>query len=254
MRLDVKNLSFTYGTHKVLDDVSFSLKGGQLVTILGKNGAGKTTLFKSLLGLLPHQSGEVFIDDKDLFKLQIKDKAKLIAYIPQESRQIFAYTVEDAVLMGCTPNVSTLSSPKEKERMAVKEVLKELGIEHLKNRDVNAISGGERQLVLCARALLASASTLVFDEPTASLDLGNQIKVLKTISSLTKKGYLAIVSTHNLEQALNFSNRIIMIEHGKILFNGTSEELLGTNILSTFYNIDISVKKYDSWYVVIPEN
>lgn len=252
MNLRVENLSFSYPKGKVLNNISFDAHSGEFITLLGKNGAGKTTLFRSLLGILKSE-GKVIIDGTDISKLPPREKAKRIAYIPQETRQVFAYTVQDAVLMGCTPNLSSMSSPKEKDVKMALKALETLGIMYLKDRNVNELSGGERQLVLCARALASSASCLVFDEPTASLDLGNQTKVLKTISFLTKNDYLAIVSTHNLGQALNYSSRIIMLDEGKIVFDNTPQVLAESPILKVFYGINLSVEKHNNWFVVIPK-
>ena len=186
--------------------------------------------------------------------MSIKERAKKTAYIPQETKQVFAYSVLSQVLMGCTANISTLASPGEKEVQTALDALKTLGIEHLKDRNINALSGGERQLVLCARALAGKAKCLLFDEPTASLDYGNQISVLSIIHKLTKSGYLAIVSTHNVEQALNFSTRIILLNNKQITFNGTPEQLVNSDILERFYMTPLSVIKIDGRYYIKPES
>lgn len=252
--LEISNLSFSYSKRPVLENISLSAKGGEFISLLGANGSGKTTLFKSILGLLKIKSGSVSINGEELCAMSIKDRAKKTAYIPQETKQIFAYSVLSQVLMGCTANISTLSSPGEKETEIALEALRTLGIEHLKDRNINALSGGERQLVLCARALAGKAKCLLFDEPTASLDYGNQISVLSTIYKLTKNGYLAIVSTHNVEQALNFSTRIVLLENKRITFNGTPEQLVNSDILERFYSIPLSVIKHDGRYYIKPES
>lgn len=253
MRLEVKDLSVSYPKHEVLNNVSFSSESGEFISLLGVNGSGKTTLFKSILGLLKTTSGSVSIDGENLNNMSAKERAKKTAYIPQETKQVFAYSVLSSVLMGCTSNISTLSSPHEKEVEIAIDALKTLGIEHLKDRNINALSGGERQLVLCARALSTRAKCLLFDEPTASLDYGNQISVLSTIHNLTKQGYLAIVSTHNVEQALNFSTRIILLANKKITFNGTPEMLASSDIFKHFYSIPLSVIKHDGRFYIRPE-
>ena len=254
MILEISDLSFSYPKHPVLQNISLSAKDGEFISLLGNNGSGKTTLFKSILGLLKVKSGSVSIDGENLSTMSIKERAKKTAYIPQETKQVFAYSVLSQVLMGCTANISTLSSPGEKEVQTALDALKTLGIEHLKDRNINALSGGERQLVLCARALAGKAKCLLFDEPTASLDYGNQISVLSIIHKLTKSGYLAIVSTHNVEQALNFSTRIILLNNKQITFNGTPEQLVNSDILERFYMTPLSVIKIDGRYYIKPES
>ena len=254
MILEISDLSFSYPKHPVLPNISLSAKGGEFISLLGNNGSGKTTLFKSILGLLKVKSGSVSIDGENLNNMSIKERAKKTAYIPQETKQVFAYSVLSQVLMGCTANISTLASPGEKEVQTALDALKTLGIEHLKDRNINALSGGERQLVLCARALAGKAKCLLFDEPTASLDYGNQISVLSIIHKLTKSGYLAIVSTHNVEQALNFSTRIILLNNKQITFNGTPEQLVNSDILERFYMTPLSVIKIDGRYYIKPES
>ena len=254
MILEISDLSFSYPKHPVLQNISLSAKGGEFISLLGNNGSGKTTLFKSILGLLKVKSGSVSIDGENLNNMSIKERAKKTAYIPQETKQVFAYSVLSQVLMGCTANISTLASPGEKEVQTALDALKTLGIEHLKDRNINALSGGERQLVLCARALAGKAKCLLFDEPTASLDYGNQISVLSIIHKLTKSGYLAIVSTHNVEQALNFSTRIILLNNKQITFNGTPEQLVNSDILECFYMTPLSVIKIDGRYYIKPES
>ena len=254
MILEISDLSFSYPKHPVLQNISLSAKGGEFISLLGNNGSGKTTLFKSILGLLKVKSGSVSIDGENLNNMSIKERAKKTAYIPQETKQVFAYSVLSQVLMGCTANISTLASPGEKEVQTALDALKTLGIEHLKDRNINALSGGERQLVLCARALAGKAKCLLFDEPTAALDYGNQISVLSIIHKLTKSGYLAIVSTHNVEQALNFSTRIILLNNKQITFNGTPEQLVNSDILERFYMTPLSVIKIDGRYYIKPES
>ena len=250
MKLQVENLSFSYGQKEIFDSISFSVKSGEFVSLLGANGEGKTTLFRSILGFIEPTKGTVSIDSKNLKDIPLKEKAKLIAYIPQESKQTFDYSVKNTVLMGLTPHLSSMSMPSKADEEKVLEALEDFDILKLKDKSINAISGGERQLALTSRAIVQNAGLLIFDEPTSSLDYGNGIKVLKKIQELTSKGFGAIVSTHNIEQALNYSSRLILLKNKHIVFDGNSDELLGTNILKTFYSIPLKVEKYNNRFVI----
>ena len=253
MKLEIRDLTFSYdGKKKVLDDISMSASGGQFIALLGRNGAGKTTFFKNLLGLLKCQSGQIFIDGETFSSLSIKERAKCIAYIPQESNPAFSYTVLTSVLMGTTNAVSTLSSPGKEETDRAWSAMRRFNIEHLAHRHVNTLSGGERQLVLCARAIAQEAGILLFDEPTSNLDWANQIKTLENIRKLTDEGYIAIVATHNLEQALNYSTRLLLLKKGKLCHDSDAESLVSSPLLSSFYDMDIIVERYRGHYVCIP--
>lgn len=250
MRLQVENLSFSYGQKEILNSVSFSIESGEFVSLLGANGEGKTTLFRAILGFIQPTEGTVRIDSKNLKDIPLKEKAKLIAYIPQESKQTFEYSVKNTVLMGLTPHLSSMSMPSKADEEKVLKALDDFGILKLKDKSINAISGGERQLALTSRAIVQNAGLLIFDEPTSSLDYGNGIKVLKKIQELTKNGFGAIVSTHNIEQALNYSSRLILLKNKHIVFNGSSDELLKTNILQNFYSVPLKVEKYNKRFVI----
>ena len=254
MKLEIRNLSFSYdGRRKVLDGMSLSADEGQFICLLGRNGAGKTTLFRTLLGTLRKKEGEILTDGDDLSKLSARERAGRIAYIPQESSQSFSYTVLNAVLMGTTNRISTLASPGEKEVNTAIEALRRFGIEALKDRKTDSLSGGERQLVLCARAVSQNARILLFDEPTSSLDWANQIRTLSLIRSLTREGYLAIVSTHNVQDALNYADRIVLLDRGRIVSDSTPAELAENSALADFYSLPLTIKRVDDTYVCIPE-
>ena len=254
MKLEIRDLTFSYdGKRNILDGISTSFESGEFTVVLGRNGAGKTTLFKNLLGLLKPQKGEVLCDGLSFSDMSVREKARKIAYIPQESNPAFSYSVLTSVLMGTTSMISSLSSPKEKEIRKAYEALEKFHIADLAGRKTNTLSGGERQLVLCARAVAQEAGILLFDEPTSNLDWANQIKTLGNIRALTRDGYTAIVSTHNLEQALNFATRLILIKDGKLCYDASPAELASSSLLSSFYDIDISVEEYKGHYICIPK-
>lgn len=201
MSLKIENLNFSYGSHKVLSDVNLLIEDGQTVTLLGPNGAGKSTLFKCILGLLNNYDGKILIDGTSIKDMTIRQRAKAISYIPQKHSQTYDFSALEIVLMGCSVKLSALQNPGKNEIKAAIKAMQLIGIEHLKDRKISEISGGEQQMVLIARAIAQNGKILVLDEPTSALDFGNVIRVQKCIKELSEKGYTIIQSSHQPEQA-----------------------------------------------------
>lgn len=264
MKLEVRNVSYTYAHARkpsakantkadiktnikadalVLNDVSFSISSGEMIAFLGKNGAGKTTLLRIIPSFLTPLGGDVLIDGVPVHSMSLQAKAKAIAYIPQFSQTAFAYTVKESVLMGRSPHISLFSKPSREDERRALEILQELGILALADRPTNEISGGERQLVLIARALMQDAKLLILDEPTSFLDYSNQLLVLEKTYELVKKGYACLYSTHNPDLALAYSTRVLAMDKGKIAFSMKPEELEGSNALSSIYKRPLIVER-----------
>ena len=243
MSISIKNLNFSYGNRQILHDVEFYSDTGSLIALLGPNGAGKSTFFRCILGFLKPDSGEILLNGKDISTLTRAQVAREIAYIPQSITPTFNYTVLDTVLMGTSNSLSTFQAPSAAHKEKALEILRSLGILHLAHRGCGSISGGERQLVLLARALIQDAGILLMDEPTANLDYGNQYRVMKRIAGLAADGYTVIFSTHDPNQALLHADRIFVLKDGRTLTNGAPEEVLTEEKLSQLYGIDISVRK-----------
>ena len=183
--LEVNHLRFSYGKNPVLRDIHFRAVSGEMVCILGPNGTGKSTLFKCMLGLLRGWDGEIALNGEDIRQMKPGERAKKMAYIPQAANPAFAYSVLDMVTMGTTAGLHGLRVPGKKERTIAVAALEKLGIGHLLERDYTSLSGGEQQLVLIARALAQGSNTLIMDEPTSSLDYGNQVRVELQLRKLT---------------------------------------------------------------------
>ena len=242
MRLEVKDLSFSYGDNKVLNNVSFSSSGGEAIAVLGPNGVGKSTFFKCILGFLPIGKGKIEIEGKDVSIMKGKELSKYIAYIPQSSSPVFNHTVLDSVAMGMNNQIGLFSAPGEKEREKAAAALDRLGILKLKDRGCLNISGGERQLMLIARAMVQDARIIVMDEPTSSLDYGNSYRVMETIMSLSKDGYTILFSTHDPDAAMRYSDRVIAFYKGEIIRDGKPSTVLNTDVLSTLYSINVAIR------------
>ena len=246
MKLEAKNLSFSYGKRKVLSDVSFQLDETMMLSLLGRNGSGKTTLLRLLLGFLTPDAGVITIDGKDIREMKERERASLIAYIPQSVNMVYSYTVMNTVLMGRAPALSIFERPGNKDNERAEKALRMLGIWELRDRSINAISGGERQLVLIARALTQDARILLLDEPTASLDYSNQLLVMERAGMLSKDGYTLILSTHDPAQALTYATSVLALSDGGILYSGGPDGLLDGKVLSALYGRELVVREIES--------
>ena len=254
MTLEIRNLCFSYRDHQVLRGVDLTVGEGEMVALLGKNGAGKTTLLRLIPGFLRAGSGDILIDGTPVGEMKLRDRARLMAYIPQITRSAFPYSVRTSILMGCSNSLSLLQSPGKKEEEKVDRMIDLLKLHDIAGRNMDNISGGERQLVLVARAMMQDAKLLILDEPTSFLDYSNQLLVLEKVSDLVKNGYSCIFSTHNPDQALMHSSRVVAMADGAVVHDGRPESLMGNDVLSKLYGRKISVIRTETGRLAcIPE-
>ena len=237
--LEVSNLGFSYGNQAVLKDISFTAHAGDLIALVGPNGVGKSTMFKCILGFLKGHQGTIRIDGRLTGELSAKETARLVAYIPQSSAQVFDYTVLELVLMGLASQLSLLATPSKTEEDRALAVLDELSIAHLAHRGCGQISGGEYQLALLARALLQQARILIMDEPTANLDYGNQYRVMERIGNLTKRDFIVMLAAHDPNQVLQHATRALIIKEGSLLADGAPADVMTEELLSSIYGIEV---------------
>lgn len=241
MKLEANGLAFGYRKHPVGRDVSLALAAGEIVCLLGPNGGGKTTLFRTLLGLLPVQGGSVTLDGADLGALPRREVAKRIAYVPQAHVGYFPFTVREVVLMGRTAHLATFAGPSRRDRELADEALARLGLARLADAIYTQISGGERQLALIARALAQAAPLLVMDEPTASLDFGNQVRVLDQVTALARAGIGVLLSTHDPDQAFQCADRVALLRGGELIAQGPPAAVLTGERLRELYGVAVEV-------------
>jgi len=246
MRLRADGLSIGYRDHLVGRDISFALGPGEILCLLGPNGSGKTTLFRTLLGLLRPLAGRVLLDEASLDSLRPAEIAQRMAYVPQAHATEFSFAVLDVVLMGRTSRLKAFASPGVADERIARDKLESLGVAHLVPHDYTRISGGQRQLVLIARALAQEAPILVLDEPTASLDFGNQSIVLGRVRDLAKQGYGVVLSTHDPDHALMVATRVAIIALGGLYAFGPPEDVVTGEILSSIYHTDVRVEETSS--------
>jgi len=250
--LEARGLGYGYPGREVGRGLELALSAGEVLCVLGPNGGGKTTLFRTLLGLLDAQAGEVRLEGALLGALPRAEVARRMGYVPQGSAAQFAFTVRDAVLMGRTAHVGLFAAPGAADRAAADAAIAALGIAALAGRVITELSGGERQLAMIARALAQGARLLVLDEPTASLDFGNQVRVLREIRSLAAEGYAVVFSTHDPGQAFLAASRVLLLAQGGALRQGTPEEVITSDNLRAVYGVEVRVAALDGLRACLP--
>lgn len=246
--LEIINASCGYQkrteTKTVLENFNLTLEKGQLMCLLGANGAGKTTVFKTILGSLPLLAGGILIDGTPISQMDQKTRASKIAYVPQQHTPPFPYTVLQVVEMGRCIHVSSFASPTPADTRKAEETLCRLGIGHLKDAVYTELSGGERQLVLIARALAQEAEYLLLDEPTASLDYGNQIRLLREIRNLADGGIGVCMILHDPKQALLLDRDVtVILDKGRTL-RGKARQVITPQLLEELYHVQAELKSW----------
>jgi iron complex transport system ATP-binding protein len=241
--LAARSLGFGYGTKVVGRDVSLEVRPGEVLCLLGPNGSGKTTLFKTMLGLLPPQAGEVTLDGISLAQLRRSEIARRVAYVPQAHTAHFPFRVLDMVVMGRTAHLGLFAAPTLEDRRKAMQALAVLGIADLAGMEYTRISGGQRQLALVARALAQGAPAIVMDEPTASLDFGNQVVVLAEVRRLAAEGLAVVLSTHDPDHAFSVGSRVALLDAGRLVAQGAPQEVLTPARLRAVYGVSVVVER-----------
>lgn len=238
--IKLENIKYGYNKNNIiLEDINLSIGKGEIVSILGANGCGKSTLLKIMLGVLKQISGSVKVYDYDVHKAPKKIISKLLSYVPQSHNAVFPYDVLDVVLMG-RAHGKLLKNYSKTDYELAEEALNSLKIYHLKDRIYSKLSGGERQLVLTARAVAQGSEYCFMDEPVASLDYGNQYRLLDTIKDLSKKGLTFIVTTHNPDHVRYTGGRAVLMKNKGIFLDGRVEDVINKNSLYELYKIKVN--------------
>lgn len=239
MILEGKGLTIGYSDRVVGRGLDVRLEKGEVLALLGPNGGGKTTLLRTLLGLLAPHAGEIRLNEKRLSFYSVKERARVLAYVPQVHIGTFAFTVETVVLMGRIAHGNLFSRPSAHDHAIAAAALDRFGIAHLAQRPYTMISGGERQLALLARALAQEPSFVVLDEPTASLDFGNQGKVMGEIRALAASGHGVLFTTHDPNHALRAADRAYLLRDGTRIAEGPVKTVLTRAQLETLYHAPV---------------
>lgn len=251
MILSVEELEFLYQNHEVLDDIAFSIDAGEVVAILGPNGVGKTTLLKCLNRILRPKKGVVTLDGEDLGRLDLRNIARRVGYVPQrvETGRLTAF---DAVLLGRRPHIGW--DITERDLRIVDAIFHRLSMDKLRLSYIDEMSGGELQKVAIARALVQDPKVLLLDEPTSSLDLKNQVEILSLIVQVVRQHNIAAVMTmHDLNQALRYANRFIFLKDGHIYVHG-GRDVVTNDVIEAVYGIPVIIGEIAGVQCVIPDD
>ena len=248
--LKCDDIRFRYGRTGpfVLNGASLELKAGEIGILLGKNGAGKTTLFKSILGIQKPSGGCVSFDGENLLKLPRRERARKIAYVPQNI-QFGELSVFDSVLMGRVSYFGLKAGPEDYE--AVEKILEDMGLTAYADRNVDALSGGERQKIAIARAMAQEPKLMVFDEPTGNLDIANEHLILAEAKKLAReKGIAVLSSLHDLNQALNFGDKFFFLKDGVVKYAG-GKEVFREETIEDIFGLRVRIVEIENQKVIL---
>jgi len=237
MIYSIQNVSYKYpGTSRaVISNVSLTLREGEILSILGPNGAGKTTLLNCMVKLNIPCEGDIFLRGKNIRDMSAKEVAGIVGYVPQTHMPVFGYTVLNFVLMGRAPKIGIFKRPNRDDEDAAFEALETLNIAHLANRPYTEISGGERQQATIARAVAQNPAVILFDEPTAHLDYGNQHRILLLLRSMARRGFSVVLTTHNPDHAILLGGSAAVLDREGRLATGESHTVINEARLIDLY-------------------
>lgn len=238
----VRGLEFSQkGRAHRLTGIDVTVQSGQISCLLGPNGSGKSTLLRCMLGLLPITGGTVEVHGRNLPALSARERAKLVAYVPQSTATTFPFTTADIAVMGRTPHLPPGRTPGRRDRQIAQDVLADLGIAHLAEQSFASLSGGQQAMTMLARALVQQAPVMVLDEPTAALDLGNATTVLEVVTDLARRGHTIVMTTHQPEHALWVGDHVTLLAEGRVIGAGAPGDVLTSERLSAVYGIPVVV-------------
>lgn len=242
--LEVENLSAGYENGNVIENISFSLKKGEFISILGRNGSGKSTLIKALQGLLKKVTGHITLDGEDIFSLKPRQIAKKIAYVPQIFSFSFEFTVMETVLMGRYIHQGRLGGISSLDLETINEVMNLTQISHLKDKKIAHLSGGERQRVFLARALAQDTPLLFLDEPSSHLDISYQVEIYQILQRLQEEKDKTILSTeHNINLAIPYSHQLMFLKEGTVKALGPPEKLITKENIQEVFQANVDIRE-----------
>ena len=237
--LQAEGLGYRIGERWLFEDVNLSVQAGDCIALLGANGAGKSTLLKLLLGLLKPSAGRVLVNGQPLTALDRRSIARLLAYVPQTHVPSFPYSVRQIITQGRLPITGLGRAPDSTDHEAVARALHDLGIETLAERTYTELSGGERQLVMIARALVQQARMILLDEPVTGLDFGHQLRLLERLQQLAASGLAILTTSHRPEQALAGANRAWVLHQQRLVADGTPHDVIDAALMQRLYGVPV---------------
>lgn len=251
--LEFRNVQFNWhpkGT-PLFPSLDMQVPAGIATALLGPNGAGKTTIMDLSLGWRTPQSGDILLQGDPINHWGHRKRGQFMALVPQDEIIQFDYSVLEYILLGRSPYLPPLGNPGAKDKIIALEALKEAGIAHLVKRKVSRLSGGERQLVLLARALTQEPKLLLLDEPASHLDLHNREKILQILIKLKQKGISLFFTSHDPELVIRLADHAILLKNGSVIQSGSSERILNNENLTDLYNIPVKIGIFEGQKVLI---
>lgn len=235
--LEARDVGLQRGGRQILTGVSWRLASGELQALVGPNGSGKSTLLRALSGIWHISEGSVLIDGKPLAGIPRREMARRIAFVPQETRMDFAFTVQEIVAMGRHPHRGRFARATPADQQAVRRALQRCDVAHLSERLVNTLSGGERQRVLIARSLALEPEFILLDEPTASLDVEHTLEILDLCRDLAKAGQCIALATHDLNAVARYATSVALVNNGSVVDCGERDRVLSPERLLSVFGI-----------------
>lgn len=253
--LKLKNLKYSYGDYKILNDISYNFFPGELVGILGANGCGKSTLLKVIMGFLEKEDGEIYLDNLEVKKLSRKEFAKKISFIAQKSNQNLNFTVLEILKLGRVPHIkNSFKGLDLEDDKIIDEVIKKLNLQEYLNRDIKSLSGGEFQRVLLGRAFIQNSEVILLDEPTSALDINYSLEFLELLKEEIKaKSLVGIIVIHDINLASLFCDKILFIKDGKIPISGKPKDVIKKEWLEKVYNFTPEILNLENDIYVLPK-
>ncbi len=250
--LHVEKICFSYGRTRILEDIGFDAGKGELCGLFGPNGCGKSTLFKCCMKFLKIEKGKIFMDGRDVREMSVKETAGLVSYVPQEHRPPFPFLAGEVVLMGRTPHMRGFFGIDRLHRRKAAEALELLEIGHLADLPYNRLSGGQRQMVLIARAIAQDTKMIFLDEPTSALDYSNQIRIWKIMRRIVERGITILACSHDPNHVAWFCDKAVVMNERGIVAEGTPAAVLTQDLLDEIYADMCSVRNMGGMRVVLP--
>ena len=251
--MEVKNLSFSYGSNQILSDISLTIPRGKITTIMGANGCGKSTLFSLMTKNLTPGKGKILLEEKSIKKYSLSEFARKVSIVHQHNSAAEDITIERLVSYGRTPYQKMLGGKSEEDERLIEQALQVTGLLDLRDREIGRLSGGQRQRVWIAMALAQNTELLFLDEPTTYLDIRYQLQILRLIRRLNEEyGFTIIMVLHDVNQSLYYSDEIVALKAGKCIAQGSPQQILTGELIQKVYGVTLKVSDIDGKRFILP--
>lgn len=240
-KISIKNLNFSYSEKEILKGLNLEIEKGGLFSIIGPNGAGKSTILKNIMKFYDIKQKTIYIDDKDINLIKRKELASKLAYVPQDLKRDKRISVNDFILSGRYAGLKFFEDYGKKDIEDLEDIMKLLNLSKYKEKNIMELSGGEFQRVMIARAILQGADYLIMDEPVSNLDIHYQLEIMDLLKKLSKTYFTVIIVLHDINLAAQYSDQIILMNHGEIVKKGSAEDIIKADIIQKYYKVECKI-------------